>query len=90
MGDGLAMPVHWGGYPCDLDEIIAIAKEALKDDDNLKPSKAAIPNWASRITEPKIRQGLFFAGAALVLVSFVCFGTPSAKKRENPEESSEL
>jgi hypothetical protein len=62
-------------FPDAPDEIIAIAKEALKNNDNLKPAESAIPKWASRITEPRIRKGLFFAGAALVLLSFVCFGT---------------
>jgi hypothetical protein len=77
-------------FPDAPEEIIAIAKEALRNDDNLKPSKNAIPQWASRITEPKIRRGLFFAGTALVLVSFVCFGTPSPphKKNDVSEERS--
>ena len=76
-------------FPNAPDEIIAIAKEALRNDDNLKLAETAIPQWASRITEPKIRQGLFFAGAALVLISFVCFGTPTLKKQA-PDESAEL
>jgi len=70
-------------FPDAPDEIIAIAKEALKNDDNLRPADNAIPQWASRITEPKIRKGLFFAGAALVLVSFVCFGTPKPKEPDD-------
>ncbi len=77
-------------FPEAPDEIIAIAKEALRNDDNLKPAESAIPQWASRIAEPKVRSGLFFAGAALVLVSFVCFGTVSRKKREDPVSSTEL
>jgi hypothetical protein len=70
-------------FPDAPDEIIAIAKEALKNNDNLKPSEIAIPQWASRITEPRIRKGLFFAGAALVLLSFVCFGTLKPKEPDD-------
>jgi hypothetical protein len=73
-------------FPDAPDEIIEIAKEALRNDDNLKPATNAIPQWAARIQNSKIRQGLFFAGAALVLLSFVCFGTPTQKKQE-PAES---
>ena len=73
-------------FPDAPDEIIAIAKEALRNDDNLKPSQSAIPQWSSRITEPKIRQVLFFAGAALVLLSFVCFGTPKPQKSKSSAE----
>ncbi len=75
-------------FPDAPDEIIAIAKEALRNDDNLKPADSAIPQWASRITEPRIRKGLFFAGAALVLVSFVCFGTPNQRSIRDQKDTS--
>lgn len=41
-----------------------------------------VPYWLRRILEPKIRRGLFISGAALVLTTFIFFGTPRGKLLE--------
>lgn len=38
-----------------------------------------IPHWLSRILQPRIRRGLFGAGAGLVLITFIFFGTTKGK-----------
>jgi hypothetical protein len=38
-----------------------------------------IPLWLQRVLEPKLRKSLFLSGAALVLVTFIFFGTPRGK-----------
>jgi len=35
----------------------------------------AIPRWLSRCSEPAKRTVIFFSGMALILISFVCFGS---------------
>lgn len=36
----------------------------------------ALPAWLSRCVQPKIRRGLFGAGAGLVMITFIFFGSP--------------
>lgn len=38
-----------------------------------------VPDWLRHILEPRIRRGLFLSGSALVLTSFIFFGTPRGK-----------
>jgi cell division protein FtsB len=42
--------------------------------------KAEIPEWLIRCREPSKRIILFSAGAFLILISFICFGTSPKKK----------
>ena len=55
-------------------EQLAAARRALTD-----PNKAtvepAIPGWLSRCSKPAKRMVIFFSGIALILISFVCFGS---------------
>jgi hypothetical protein len=43
------------------------------DESNIRASNGVIPAWLSRCSEPRRRIVLFFAGAGLILTSFVCF-----------------
>ncbi len=40
-----------------------------------KPQQDPIPAWLERILNPSNRRALFFAGAGLVLITFIFFGT---------------
>jgi hypothetical protein len=53
---------------------LAEANKALAELAEAEPNEPLMPPWLERCKEPKQRQYLFAAGAALVLVSFVCFG----------------
>jgi hypothetical protein len=80
-------------FPTAPEKMIAKAKAALSDDQQIAPSDNSAPKWSTRITKPAVSKGLFFAGAGLILVSFICFGTPSRKKlqqQKDEDESTEL
>lgn len=62
-------------YPKASEEQLAAASVAVLED--LQPSDqfADIPHWLQRCSEPRFRQSLFFAGAGLILITFIFFGT---------------
>ena len=66
-------------YPKVTAEQLAAAKQALTEDIEQDQSEPAVPEWLSRCDEPRRRVILFLAGAFLILVSFVWFG--SGKQR---------
>ena len=56
-------------------EQLAAARAALMEEIETKAEEKAIDRWVERIVEPKGRMRLFFAGAGLVLITFMFFGT---------------
>lgn len=77
-------------YPSATIEQLAAARKALAKQpagaqrqtpgggynrESARDSSGTIPVWLSRCGEPRRRLMLFLTGAALVLVSFVCFGS---------------
>jgi hypothetical protein len=56
-------------------EQLAAARAALLEEIEVKAEPSAIDRWVGRIVEPKARMRLFFAGAGLVLITFMFFGT---------------
>ena len=71
-------------YPKATAEQLAAARKALTEEMGLNTTDAALPEWLTRCREPRRRTMLFFAGAGLILVSFICFGPA---KEENREET---
>jgi len=65
-------------YPKVTAEQLAAAKKALTEDVEQDATELAVPEWLGRCSEPRQRLILFLAGAFLILVSFIWFG--SAKK----------
>lgn len=61
-------------YPKATVEQLAAARKALTKDKNYKAAEPTLPDWLSRCSEPRRRITLFFAGAVLILVSFIFFG----------------
>jgi len=55
-------------------EQLAAARIALTDP-QLATAEPVIPRWLSRCSEPARRMAIFFSGIALILISFVCFGS---------------
>ena len=52
------------------------AAAALLEDQQTPEQTPAVPQWTERISHTKTRKALFGAGAVLVLLAFVFFGTP--------------
>jgi hypothetical protein len=64
-------------YPKVTAEQLAAAKQALTEETE-EETEPAVPEWLGRCSKPRQRLILFLAGAFLILVSFIWFG--SAKK----------
>lgn len=62
-------------YPKVTAEQLAAAKKALTEDIEPDQTEPAVPEWLRRCNEPRHRIILFLAGAFLILVSFVWFGS---------------
>ncbi len=69
-------------YPKATAEQLAAAKKALTDQTSAEPADKTLPQWLMRCREPRRRMILFFAGAGLILISFICFGPVQVKKEE--------
>jgi len=69
-------------YPKATAEQLAAARKALTEETSSKPAETTLPLWLTRCREPRRRTMLFFAGAGLILISFICFGPAKEKTRE--------
>lgn len=72
-------------YPKVTAEQLDAARKVLAEDSEQQPSGAETPDWITRCSEPPKRITLFSAGAILILISFICFGT--AEKRAKGRSS---
>ena len=68
---------------------LAAAGQALFDNLESAPPELSIPQWVLRCAEPKSRMILFYCGAALILVAFVFFGTPTKKRIPTHNETTD-
>ncbi len=64
-------------FPRASEKLLTEAGSAVLADLRADRPAHKIPTWAERISEPNIRYSLFFAGAGLVLVTFIFFGAPA-------------
>jgi hypothetical protein len=64
-------------FPTASNEQLAAAEQVLLENLNRKPDEANIPQWVTRCAETKNRKVLFFAGSALILITFIFFGSPA-------------
>ncbi len=69
-------------YPKATAEQLAAARKALTEETSSEPTEATLPRWLTRCREPRRRTMLFFAGAGLILISFICFGPAKEISRE--------
>ena len=67
-------------YPKARASELAVARKALVAEVGQEPAGPAVPTWLQRCSEPRKRIALFLAGAALILISLVCFTPGSAKE----------
>jgi len=66
-------------YPDVTAEQLDAARKVLAEDSEQQLSRAEVPGWITRCSEPLQRIILFLAGVFLILISFVCFG-PAGEK----------
>jgi hypothetical protein len=66
-------------YPKATAEQLDAARKVLAKDLEQQQSGAEMPDWIARCSEPSKRIILFSAGAFLILISFICFGTAGEK-----------
>jgi hypothetical protein len=69
-------------YPKATAEQLAAARKALTEETTGESAEETLPMWLTRCKEPRRRTMLFFAGAGLILVSFICFGPAKEINRE--------
>ena len=67
-------------FPKVSEKQLATAK--LPGDSQSTQEQSNIPKWIKRCTDPKLRQGLFFAGAGLILITFLFFAAPGEPKKD--------
>ncbi len=72
-------------YPKATAEQLAAARKALTEETSGESAQETLPRWLRRCREPRRRIMLFFAGAGLILVSFICFGPAKEKSGEETE-----
>jgi len=75
-------------FPTASEKLLSEAGSAVLKGLRTDSPARRIPAWVSRISEPNIRYSLFFAGAGLVLVTFIFFGAPPKKATEDKQEQS--
>jgi cell division protein FtsB len=68
-------------YPKVATKQLDAARKVLAKDSE-QPSGVKIPEWLIRCNEPSKRITLFLAGAFLILISFMCFGTTKQNPRK--------
>jgi hypothetical protein len=61
-------------YPRVTPEELDAAREALSEESENRLAGQLVPGWLHRCGKPRPRTILFFAGALLVLISFIWFG----------------
>ena len=78
-------------YPKATAEQLAAARKALTEETspasasggtNGNLTETTLPEWLTRCRNRRRRTMLFFAGAGLILISFICFGPAQEKSQE--------
>ena len=66
-------------YPKATAEQLAAARDVLTKEVGRQSAESEMADWLGRCSEPSRRTILFLAGAALILISFMCFGPVKRK-----------
>ena len=70
-------------YPKVTAEQLAAARKALTEDPNRQPAELMAPDWIIRCSKSPYRIILFLAGAFLILISFIWFGSAWQRSQES-------
>jgi hypothetical protein len=74
-------------FPEPSKELMQSANKAMKETENSSAAPSKLRKYIEQSADKKIRKGLFYSGAALILIAFICFGAPKRKlaNKQNPE-----
>ncbi len=70
-------------YPETTAEGLNIARQALQNLQPIDPNEVIVPNWLNRCSQPNMRLAMFLCGGALVMLSFICYGSSRKKQDED-------
>lgn len=68
-------------------QVLREAAQSILTDLQEKPEEPQLPRWFQRCKDPNIRTALFAAGAGLVLITFLFFGSPNKISKTSPKTS---
>ena len=71
-----------GAFPTPTQEFIEMANTVLEETQAPKASMSKYRKYIEQSARPKNRKGLFWSGAALIMIAFIFFGAPSRKALE--------
>jgi hypothetical protein len=71
-------------YPTPAADQLAAAEKALTEKTNAQSTDSGTPEWLTRCCKPYHRLTLLSAGAALILISFVCFSPAKQTGQRRP------
>ena len=75
-------------HPKASSESLNSAMLALEQTIDVQPPRVELPEWIRRSCEPQTRKILFAAGAGLIMITFIFFGTvQGAAPKKDPSTS---
>jgi len=85
---GTDTPQDDAAFPQASEELMQLAKKALAETEKNIAPPTKFRKYIEHSAEKNNRLGLFYSGAALILIAFICFGTPKRKpaKTQGPQE----
>ena len=69
-------------FPYASEELMKLARKALDETEKIIVPTTTFRNYVHHSSNKRNRMGLFYAGAALILIAFICFGAPKKQKPE--------
>lgn len=73
-------------FPQPSNELLEIANRALSEVEKTDAPKTKLREYIERCADKKTRKGLFYSGAALIMITFICFG--AAKRKQTNTENA--
>lgn len=75
-------------FPQTSEGLTKLARKALNETDKKSAPQTKFRKYIQHSADKKNRLGLFYSGAALILIAFVCLGAPKKQKSETAPEDS--
>lgn len=66
-------------FPVPSQKRLELARQAINENAKIQAPPSKLRKYIEHSAKPKTRKGLFYAGAALILIAFIFFGTPKQK-----------
>lgn len=69
-------------FPKSSEGLTKLARKALDETDKSIAPQSKLRKYIEHSADKKNRLGLLYSGAALILISFICFGAPKRKQQK--------